>query len=66
MLAVLARRGFEKPTWFTPVEFARYLPPGQIQIVQQFTALYNSIRFGGDVTGTSRLALLLQELERAG
>jgi hypothetical protein len=64
MLAVLARRGFEKPGWFTPVEFARHLPEGQIQIVQQFTALYNSIRFGGNVAGTSRLALLLQELER--
>lgn len=65
MLAVLERRGFEKPAWFTPVEFARHLPEGQIQIVQQFTALYNSIRFGGNVAGTSRLALLLQELERA-
>ncbi len=64
MLAILARRGFEKPAWFTPAEFARHLPAGEKREVEQFTALYNSIRFGGDAPATSRLAALLQQLEQ--
>lgn len=63
MLAVLARRGFEKPTWFTPSEFARHLPPAETPRVTEFTQVYNSIRFGGDVAATARLARMLQEFE---
>lgn len=63
MLAVLARRGFEKPTWFTPTEFARHLPPAETPRVTEFTQVYNSIRFGGEVAATARLARMLQEFE---
>jgi hypothetical protein len=66
MLEILARRGFRKPPWFTPVEFARHLPVDENLRVAEFTEVYNSIRFGGDRSATSRLAQLLQELERAG
>ncbi len=66
MLEVLARRGFRKPPWFTPVEFARHLPAEENIQVVPFTDVYNSIRFGGDRSATSRLAELLQELERPG
>ncbi len=63
MLEVLARRGFHKPSWFTPSEFARHLPVSETG-VGEFTEVYNSIRFGGDRSATSRLAQLLQEFER--
>jgi hypothetical protein len=65
MLDVLARRGFQKPAWFTPAEFARHLPAEENRRVTAFTEVYNSIRFGGDSTATPQLARLLQEFERA-
>jgi len=65
MLETLARRGFQKPPWFTPAEFARHLPIEENKVVE-FTELYNSIRFGGDAAAVSRLAGLLQEFEGAG
>ncbi len=64
MLEVLAGRGFRKPPWFTPVEFARHIPVEENIQVVEFTEVYNSIRFGGDRTAISRLAELLQNFER--
>jgi hypothetical protein len=64
MLEILARRGFQKPAWFTPAEFARHYSGEERGQVAAFTELYNSIRFGRDRTATSRLAELLQDLER--
>lgn len=64
MLDVLARRGFQKPPWFTPIEFARHLPVEENAQVVEFTEVYNSVRFGGDRSATSRLAELLQQFER--
>jgi Domain of unknown function (DUF4129) len=66
MLTILARRGFQKPAWSTPAEFARHLPAGENLPVTEFTDVYNSIRFGGNVAAAARLATLLQEFERAG
>lgn len=63
MLEALAKRGFRKPGWFTPAEFARHLPSDELRRVREFTDLYNSIRFGGDIAATARLAGLLQEFE---
>jgi hypothetical protein len=62
MLDLLERRGFEKPVWFTPREFARHLPAAENEQVTRFTALYNSARFGGAASGTEQLAALLQEM----
>jgi transglutaminase-like putative cysteine protease len=64
MLGTLARRGFQKPAWFTPIEFARHLPDDESHRVTEFTDVYNAIRFGGDTSATMRLASLLQEFER--
>jgi hypothetical protein len=64
MLEILARRGFRKPPWFTPAEFARHIPGEENIHVVEFTDVYNSIRFGGDRSAISRLAQLLQEFER--
>ncbi|HVV44048.1 MAG TPA: DUF4129 domain-containing protein, partial [Bryobacteraceae bacterium] len=66
MLEILARRGFEKPAWFTPIEFARHLPGDEGGRVVEFTEVYNSIRFGGDSAAAVRLAELLQDFERPG
>lgn len=46
MLDLLARRGYHKPAWFTPAEFAGGLPDSIGGDVAQFTALYNEARFG--------------------
>jgi hypothetical protein len=65
MLRVLKRQGFQKPAWFTPVEFARSLgvtPLGAA--VGEFTAVYNALRFGGRTEIAPHLSALLDQLER--
>ena len=65
MLRILKRRGFQKPVWFTPAEFAGSLPPGPVgAAVGEFTAAYNAMRFGGRTSVAPRLSLLLDSLER--
>jgi protein-glutamine gamma-glutamyltransferase len=67
MLKVLKRQGYQKPVWFTPVEFARSLPATQTgRAVQEFTIAYNALRFGGRVDAAPRLSSLLDDLERSG
>jgi hypothetical protein len=64
MLRILKRRGFQKPAWFTPAEFANSLPPGPVgAAVGEFTAAYNAMRFGGRTGFAPRLSLLLDTLE---
>jgi hypothetical protein len=63
MLDVLRSRGFQKPAWFTPREFAASLPAEMGMLVDQFTAAYNDLRFGGRLDAAPRLTLLLEELE---
>jgi transglutaminase-like putative cysteine protease len=65
MLHALKRQGFQKPVWFTPLEFARSLPASQLgAAVREFTGAYNALRFGGRTTDAIRLSTLLDELER--
>ncbi|MBZ5585396.1 MAG: DUF3488 and transglutaminase-like domain-containing protein [Acidobacteriia bacterium] len=64
MLQILKRRGYQKPAWFTPSEFAASLPPGPAgAAVAEFTLAYNALRFGGQTGVAPRLSLLLDELE---
>jgi transglutaminase-like putative cysteine protease len=63
MLDVLRYRGFQKPPWFTPREFAASLPAETGMLVDQFTSAYNDLRFGGKLDAAPRLTLLLEELE---
>ena len=63
MLSTMARRGFQKPAWFTPLEFARNLPERERGIVDTFTLTYNRVRFGGDPGGASRMAEILADME---
>jgi protein-glutamine gamma-glutamyltransferase len=65
MLKLLKRRGYQKPPWFTPHEFAASLPSAELgRLVAQFTAAYNALRFGGQAEAAPQLSALLQELER--
>ncbi len=64
MLDILRRRGFQKPAWFTPREFAASLPAETAMLVDQFTAAYNDLRFGGKADAAPRLTMLLEDLER--
>src|SRR5476649_2496092 len=67
MLHVLKRRGYQKPAWFTPAEFAASLPATQFgAAVAEFTTTYNALRFGGHREVAPRLSVLLDELEQAG
>ena len=67
MLLVLRRRGYQKPAWFTPAEFARSLPATPLgRAVEEFTGAYNALRFGGRTEAAPRLSTLLNELERPG
>jgi hypothetical protein len=64
MLAILRRRGVEKPAWLTPGEFARVMPASNASgLVEQITAAYNDLRFGGRLEAGPRMIQLLQELE---
>ena len=67
MLSLLERRGYRKPSWFTPDEFAASLPPGALRAtVAEFTAAYNALRFGRRAPDRPRMASLLAELGRQG
>jgi transglutaminase-like putative cysteine protease len=65
MLKLLRRRGYEKPAWFTPYEFACSLPPSEMgMLVLQFTSAYNALRFGGQADAAPQLSELLEHLEK--
>ena len=65
MLHILKRRGFQKPLWFTPSEFAASLPATPMASrVSQFTSTYNELRFGGRTEVAPQLSALLDQLEQ--
>ena len=65
MLELMRRRGFQKPAWFTPQEFAASLPRTEMGLlVDQFTEAYNALRFGGRVAVAPRMSMLLERLEQ--
>lgn len=64
MLELMKRRGYQKPAWFTPHEFARSLPRSEMgTLVEQFTEAYNALRFGGKVSAAPALSTLLDRLQ---
>jgi hypothetical protein len=63
MLEGMARRGFQKPAWFTPMEFARNLPAGERERIGDFTEAYNLVRFGGEAGDSGALSRMLEKLE---
>lgn len=64
-LELLRRRGFEKPPWLTPVEFAQVLPATAMgHTVRELTDAYNGLRFGYRAEAAPRMLALLERLER--
>jgi transglutaminase-like putative cysteine protease len=59
MLRIMKKRGYQKPGWFTPREFAATVRQGA---VDEFTERYNALRFGGDASAAERMKQILQEL----
>lgn len=67
MLILLKRRGYQKPPWFTPAEFAASLPVTELgRAVGEFTATYNALRFGAHVESGPKLSALLERMEKSG
>ena len=64
MLQILRNRGFQKPAWFTPNEFAASLPVETAAVVKPFTEAYQALRFGGKPEAAPQLGTLLKQLER--
>ena len=67
MLALLRKRGFEKPGWLTPAEFARVLPASQTAtLVKEFTELYQDLRYGNRPAAGEQMLGLLRQIEASG
>jgi transglutaminase-like putative cysteine protease len=65
MLALLERRGIQKPPWLTPYEFARVLPATELSpLVDDLTIAYVEFRFGGKRDAAPRMVQLLDQLEK--
>ena len=65
MLDLLEKRGFQKPPWLTPMEFARVLrAPGMAALVGEATAAYNELRFGGRRDAAPRMMHLLDQMRQ--
>ncbi len=65
-LELLRRRGFEKPPWLTPAEFAQVLPLTPMGlIVRDLTEAYNGLRFGHRPDAAPVMLALLERLEQA-
>jgi hypothetical protein len=59
LLRIMKKRGYEKPAWFTPREFAATV---RLRAVDEFTEGYNALRYGGDSAAAERMKEILQEL----
>jgi hypothetical protein len=67
MLALLRKRGYEKPAWLTPAEFARVIPESPTaSLVKEFTDLYQELRYGNRPTAGERMLGLLEQIQAAG
>lgn len=66
LLRLLERRGYRKPPWLTPAEFAAVLPESELAgQVREFTRNYNRLRFGGESDAGPALVAILAQLAKA-
>ncbi|HZU28038.1 MAG TPA: DUF3488 and transglutaminase-like domain-containing protein [Bryobacteraceae bacterium] len=64
VLNALRRKGFEKPGWMTPLEFARVLPdPELAAMLEDATHAYNQLRFGAQADSAGRMLRLVNRIE---
>jgi transglutaminase-like putative cysteine protease len=65
MLELLAKRGIQKPPWFTPIEFARVVrAPQMAPLVEEATAAYNELRYGGRRDAAPRMMRVLEQIRQ--
>jgi hypothetical protein len=65
MLDALEKRGFRKPAWVTPAEFAGMVARSEVgALVAGLTHSYNQCRFGGRREEAPRMLELLERIER--
>ena len=65
LLELLEQRGFQKPSWLTPVEFARVLRSPRIAaLVTEATEAYNELRFGGRRDAVPRMTRALEQIRQ--
>jgi len=65
MLDLLAKRGVQKPAWFTPLEFARVVKaPHMAPLVEEATAAYNELRYGGRSEAAPRMLRVLEQIRQ--
>jgi len=65
LLDLLAKRGVQKPAWFTPVEFARVVrTPQMASLVEEATAAYNELRYGGRRDAAPRMMRVLEQIRQ--
>ncbi len=65
MLELLAKRGIQKPPWFTPIEFARVVRvPHMAPLVEEATAAYNELRYGGRRDAAPRMMRVLEQIRQ--
>jgi hypothetical protein len=62
MLHAMKQRGYQKPGWFTPQEFASSIPQPAGDDVERFTASYYAVRFGGDGAAARDMSAALEKL----
>ena len=66
LLQVLHKRGVEKPTWLTPLEFCATLGDSPLASpVREFTLGYYEFRFGGAAERAPQLAALLDRIRQS-
>ena len=65
MLELLEKRGVQKPAWYTPLEFARVVKtPQMAPLVEEATAAYNELRYGGRRDAAPRMLRVLEQLRQ--
>jgi transglutaminase-like putative cysteine protease len=65
LLELLAKRGIQKPAWFTPVEFARVVKaPQMAPLVEEATVAYNELRYGGRPDAAPRMLRVLEQIRQ--
>lgn len=63
-LVILRRRGIEKPSWLTPLEFAQAVPSQRLgAVLIDLAHAYNDLRFGGRQDAAARMLSLLDRLK---
>lgn len=65
LLDLLEKQNLRKPSWYTPLEFARVIPPSETaNLVASFTHAYNRFRFGADRTAAQQMLELYDAIDR--